>query len=67
VGGRQYDVGEGTCLIRHVREADHERHLADRVGQLEAGRERERGVHARAEHEHLDLAARHGAGERRHF
>ena len=59
-------MGERRRLVWHVGEADHERDLPDRVGELEAGREREGGVDAVREQEHLDRAGGHRLGQARH-
>ena len=63
----QDDLRQLAGLIGHVREADDERHLADRVGELESRRERERGVDTRTQDEDLDLAAAHRARQRGDF
>jgi len=60
-------VGQLGRLIRQVRKADDERHLAERVGELEARRQREDGIDAPSEHQHLDLAAGHRARQRGHL
>ncbi len=52
-------------LTRHVREADDQRHLADRVGELEARRQRERRVDPGTQDEDFDLPARHRARQAR--
>ena len=50
---------ERARLVRLVGERDDERHLADGLGSLEAARQRERGIDARTEQEHFDLAGGH--------
>ena len=60
---REHDVRQLARLVRHVREAGDEGDLADRVGELEPRGQGERRIHARADDEDFDLAARHRAGQ----
>ena len=67
MGVGEHEAREARRLIGQAREADDEAGLPDRVGELEATRQRERRVDARTEQEELDLAAFHGPRELHHL